>query len=104
MRAKPPLREPVIYVGPYGTNEVGSCARDDGTWIRVDTYRPHDVSPKEPWNREVRERRFVAGPGDISDRHSMHHGDGGYDSACSLCYLGFSHTRDAHAARTGGKS
>lgn len=38
----------------------------------------------------------LAGPDDVSAYH--HQYPTGYDSRCSWCWLGYSHSEDAHAA------
>jgi len=41
------------------------------------------------------EQSFAMSEKDVSPRHDR----GGYDSRCSCCYLGFSHTVDVHQDR-----
>ena len=75
----------------YGRIEVHAY---DHPW-RDERYVPHDGS------RPVWERIMSAGPDDVSTRHAIY--PSGYDSACSCCYLGISHTEDKHRA-CGGKA
>lgn len=80
----------------YGTAEI---VEHLGA-LRFDVYRPFKVAANEPWNAAVRTRVFSAGPSDVSSWHPMN--QGGYDSRCSCCYLGFTHTIDRHAKGIAG--
>lgn len=84
-----------IHAMTHGVLEVGPYR---APW-RDDTYRPHDVSPREPWNRAIVEPAMCAGPDDVSPRHNaMTYGPGAaYDPRCACCWLGTTHTQDKHA-------
>ena len=73
----------------YGTIEVIGYERP----YRIERYTPNDGRPA------VIERRFSAGPDDTSGPRSVY--PSGYDSRCSCCYLGFSHTEAAHEKSSG---
>lgn len=47
------------------------------------------------------EPAFAAGPDDKSNRHNHTIGNG-YDARCSCCYLGYTHTEEAHQKKIGG--
>lgn len=78
----------------HGTNQIGATYYGERVWKRRDIYTPNDG--REP----VTESRFAAGSGDTSPMFID--GDNGrYDSRCSCCFLGFSHTLDAHSKEAG---
>lgn len=81
----------------YGTNVPGAPRYNDGTWERIDTYTSKDTG------NTAMERRFCAGPLDDSpvanDSRNLGLTEGNnirYDSKCSCCFLGFSHTTFHH--------
>lgn len=88
-----------VHTYEYGTSEV---VRFEGE-RRIEVYRPFVVHPKEPWNAAVTERVFSTGPSDASVRfHTYPYNPAmKYDSRCSCCYLGFTHTADLHARNIG---
>lgn len=73
----------------HGVNVPGAPYRDGRTWFRRDVYTSTgsgDVS---------RERRFAAGPDDMSPPHP---GWGaGYSADCASCWHGHSETAEHHA-------
>lgn len=87
---------PVVQVSRYGKLEIGAGGFDGAR--RVDRWVPNDGT------KPVMERTFVTGPDDRSERFRAHYGrDLGhapYDSRCSGCYLGFSHSVEKHARET----
>jgi hypothetical protein len=81
----------------YGTAEIVGFA---SPW-RAEIYRPFEVHPSEPWNREIRERVMAVDAYDASTRHDKLNS---YDSRCSCCYLNISHTTAKHDAAIGASS
>jgi hypothetical protein len=85
----------------YGTNRIGTPARTDGCWERIDTYCGSDGRP-------VQERRFCAGREDFSDMATGYNGNISkgnveYHPRCSCCWLGFSHTVELHRLEAVGE-
>lgn len=78
--------------GRYGTWEILGY---EGPW-RLEIYRPHDPSPREPWNHAIRERHMCDGPGDESPAHG--YGPGEYVPECGACWLNIPHTERHHRA------
>ena len=84
----------------HGVNEIGEpYISSEGTWFRFDIWT------SAANGEEHKERRFAAGRYDYSPMFID--GDNGkYDSTCSCCYLGFSHTVNCHGnkiASEGGR-
>ena len=84
-----------VQVTRHGKNIIGKPHRTDGGgYERIDTY----ISNSD--GREVKERRFAAGPDDYSpmfiDAYADDPGNGRYHPKCSCCWLGFSHTLANH--------
>lgn len=85
-----------IQITRYGTLEIAAGGFEGAQ--RVDRWVPHDGG------RPVMERTFVTSGSDLSERFRAAYADdpghGRYDSRCSCCYLGFSHSVDVHARGT----
>ncbi len=81
-----------VHTYHYGTAEIVAFA---GPW-RIHVYRPFEVHPSEPWNREIRERVMAR---DVYDDTPMHDKITGYNADCSCCYLNITHTEACHATR-----
>jgi hypothetical protein len=77
----------------YGRSTVAGF---EGPW-RLETYQPKDGS------RALAERTMVESHADYSTRRNMAtYGEGpGYDSRCSCCWLGITHSERKHAACIG---
>lgn len=96
-----PTSEPREQKTRHGRNVIGNPYRSsDGAsrnWFRDDTYISDDDG------KETIERRFAAGPNDQSDMAIHPYGENAgnirYSSNCSCCFLGFSHTIEAHNQR-----
>ena len=63
--------------------------------------RRMDVYVSDVSGQRYYEPAFATGPSDKSNRHDCSIGYG-YDARCSCCYLGFTHTEEAHKQRIGG--
>jgi len=87
-------KQPIVLTMKYGTTEIIGF---EAPW-RTEIYRPFEVHPREPWNREIRERTMALGPRDVSPGHNR---SDDYNSKCPCCYLNISHTSDLHADRVG---
>lgn len=75
-----------------GTNQIGTPVRTaEGSAVRVDLYTAFADGQATP------ERRFAAGMGDFSRLFMPWAGDK-YNATCAACFLGHSHTLDAHNA------
>lgn len=79
---------------PHGTIEILGYerSRDTGRYVwRLERWTGNADG------RKVNERSMCTGKGDASPRRSTY--PTGYDSKCSACYLGATHTEDLHAAK-----
>ncbi len=100
--AKKPSPIGTVLAGRYGTSEIVGYRGP----FRFHTYRPHDVHPSEPWNKEIRERAFCFDHSDVTPVVSTYGAQVGdtdpdvrqYDGRCSSCYLNHSHTTALHDA------
>jgi hypothetical protein len=79
----------------YGEVEIVGF---DGVWRR-EIYRPFEVHPSEPWNREIHESAMALNHSDTTPHHSKY--PTGYNSKCSCCYLNITHTEALHARKVG---
>lgn len=77
----------------FGSNQIGQTYYGERCWRRRDTYTPKDG------RQAITESRFAASKTDVSPLF-IDGENGRYDSRCSCCFLGFSHTVDAHNQRT----
>lgn len=81
----------MTYESTYGINETGKpYLSREGTWFRNDKWTSKRM--KETFM----ERRFAA---NREDNSPVFYGQ--YDAQCSCCWLGFSHTTDAHNCKCG---
>ena len=81
-----------LDVYKYGVNEIGRPTRSpEGSWFRFDTWTRAN-------GETMKERRFAAACDDYSPIYEHWEGSN-YDSRCSCCYLGFSHTATHHAQK-----
>lgn len=93
----------VTIARKYGTAEIIGFAGAR----RIEIYRPSEVHPSEPWNREITENpmcldHYDATPSVSTYGYQCGDRDAGaraYDSRCSCCYLNINHTAALHDTR-----
>jgi len=84
---------------PHGVNEIGQPQRatEGAGYQRIDRW----TSDRD--GRIELERRFCAGPDDLSPMARLEYAGKGncrYHPKCGCCWLGFSHTLAEHNLRT----
>lgn len=102
-RAKQSSPIGTVLTYAYGTATIAAF---EGA-RRIDTYRPFEVSPREPWNAAIRESSMCLDHNDASPVAQTYAYQCGsrepfaraYNARCSCCYLNISHTTALHDAR-----
>lgn len=87
------MSKPTLIHGKFGTWEV--VGYDGGR--RREIYRPHEVHPKEPWNKEIHESAMCLNHEDVTPHHAVY--PSGYNAECSCCWLNIPHTEALHQAK-----